>query len=232
MHLFVLFPSVCLALSNSCQQKVVINEIAWMGDSASYKNEWIELKNRTNSPININSWKLVSKNGLNIELRGTIQKNGFFLLSRNQPYIQGIKADVVYKGSLNNKGDDLMLFDKTGRIIDRADFLSGWPAGNNKSKQTMERIEKTATNNSREFAWQTSRKQNGTPKAKNSKYAPIEKKPVEKKNINSSLLLADASNFSDGQKKGFYTFFEATAIAFLSAFIVLILKKKEQKVDF
>ena len=120
-----------------------------------------------------------------------------------------------------------MLFDKTGRIIDRADFLSGWPAGNNESKQTMERTEKTATNNSPEFAWQTSKRQNGTPKAKNSKYAP-----AEKKNIDSSLLLADASSFSDRQKKGFYTFFEATAIALLSAFIVLILKKKGQKVDF
>ncbi|MEA3345540.1 MAG: lamin tail domain-containing protein [Chloroflexota bacterium] len=37
---------------------VVINEIAWMGTKASYSDEWIELKNNTDSPIDIGSWSI------------------------------------------------------------------------------------------------------------------------------------------------------------------------------
>ncbi len=35
---------------------VVINEIAWMGSSASSKDEWIELKNMTSQDIDISGW--------------------------------------------------------------------------------------------------------------------------------------------------------------------------------
>ena len=40
---------------------IVINEIAWMGTTEQWQNEWIELYNPTDSPILLNSWILKAK---------------------------------------------------------------------------------------------------------------------------------------------------------------------------
>ena len=44
---------------------VVINEVAWAGNNATYSaDEWIELYNRTNKPVNLNDWILYSATDL------------------------------------------------------------------------------------------------------------------------------------------------------------------------
>ena len=44
------------------RQKSIINEIAWMGTTENANNEWIELKNISNSDINLNGWQLIDQN--------------------------------------------------------------------------------------------------------------------------------------------------------------------------
>ena len=44
---------------------VVINEVAWASNNATYSaDEWIELYNRTNKPVNLNDWILYSATDL------------------------------------------------------------------------------------------------------------------------------------------------------------------------
>ena len=43
------------------RQKSIINEIAWMGTTENANNEWIELKNISNSDINLNGWQLIDQ---------------------------------------------------------------------------------------------------------------------------------------------------------------------------
>ena len=141
---------------------IVINEIAWMGTTNSANDEWIELYNNTENPINLDSWRLIAQDGTpKINLSGTIPANVFYLLERtDDTTVPNVPADQIYTGALGNTGETLELYDNFGNLIDRVDNSSGWSAGDNTTKQTMER--KTDGN------WQTSQGPGGTPKAKNS----------------------------------------------------------------
>ena len=157
---------------------VVINELAWMGTNISANDEWIELYNNTESPINLDGWQLVSQDGTpKINLSGTIPANGFYLLERtDDTTVPNVPVDQIYTGALGNGGETLELYDNFGNLIDRVDDSSGWFAGDNSTKQTMERknpqFEGSDPNN-----WQTSQNAGGTPKAKNSIVVQAEPQP-------------------------------------------------------
>lgn len=160
---------------------MVINEVAWMGGVANASAEWLELKNLTNTDIDLTGWTLNAVDGSpKINLNGTIPANGYFLLERtNDESVPGVTADLIYSGVLGNSGEVLELKDGDGNIIDVLDASAGWAGGDNDIKQTMERI---ATG-----SWQTSAAVGGTPKLANS--AAIEEE-------------APNDSDSDGQSQG------------------------------
>src|SRR4030042_3038094 len=90
---------------------VVINEIAWMGTTFSYNNEWIEFYNNTALTANIDGWVLKAADDTpKINLTGTILSNGFFLLERTDDNtLPDIPADQIYTGVLENAGENLEL---------------------------------------------------------------------------------------------------------------------------
>ena len=153
---------------------VVINEIAWMGTENSYNDEWIELYNNTDSLISLDGWFIIhftqrGKQGAIFNLSGTIHARGFYLLERTDDNsVPNITADKIYTGSLNNNGELLQLSDEQGTIIDLIDCIDGgWFAGDNETKQTMERISPNSLGLEPQN-WQNSQNPGGTPKAKNS----------------------------------------------------------------
>jgi|TARA_Y100000031_G_C8250989_1_gene400559 PKD repeat protein len=152
---------VCLNLVFAAANDVIINEIAWMGTEISHNDEWIELHNNTEQNIDLTGWTLKATDGNpEITLNGPIPSQGYFLLERtNDNSVSGITADQIYTGALSNSGENLELRDGTNNLIDSIDALSGWPAGDNSAKQTMEKVNS---------AWQTSLDAGGTPKAQNS----------------------------------------------------------------
>lgn len=154
---------------------VVINEIAWMGTNASYSDEWIELYNNTNLPVNLDGWKLKAVDGApEITLSETIQPNGFYILERtNDTTIPNITADQIYTGALSNNGEHLQLFDSRSNLIDEVNCANSWFAGDNTTKQTMERVDPISSN------WQTSKNSEGTPKTENSVLTQYEPEPRE-----------------------------------------------------
>lgn len=151
--LFLLLPFIVRA-------NIIINEIAWMGTNISYNDEWIELYNNRETTINLDGWILKADDGApEINLSGTIPGKEFFLLERtDDETVPGISADLIYKGALGNDGENLKLFDNSNNIADQIICLDAWPAGDNVSKQTMERISS---------GWQTSQNAGGTPKKEN-----------------------------------------------------------------
>ncbi len=167
LFILLFIPFFTFGASNS---DVVINEIAWMGSTNSANNEWMELFNNTNNIIDLSGWVLKSVDDpsissgqakLKINLKGVITAKGFYLLERtDDTSVPQITADLIYKGALSNVGQDLKLYDNLNNLIDEVNFPAKWPAGNNTTKQTMERADFTL--------WQTSKDPNGTPKAQNS----------------------------------------------------------------
>jgi len=166
---------------------VVINEVAWMGTEASYNDEWIELYNNTDRDINLAGWSIVAADGSpDISLSGVISAHGYLLLERtNNSTVDDIPADLIYTGALaNNPGaESLTLYDDTSQVIDTANGNGGaWPAGNNSTKHTMERIDPAAADTDANWADNDGITRNGldadgapingTPKCRNSASSP------------------------------------------------------------
>lgn len=128
---------------------IIINEVMWMGSTSSSLDEWIELKNSTNNPIDLSSWVVenaASAGGnITIPAGSTIPANGYFLIanySENQQKSSlNIIVDLVDSSlSLANfNNGHLILKDNTGKVVDQAKGDS-WPAGvNGTLKQSMQR---------------------------------------------------------------------------------------------
>lgn len=171
---------------------VVINEVAWMGTAASSSDEWIELKNNTNSPIDLAGWRLVAEDGTpDIALSGSIPAEGFFLLERkDDATVSDIVADQLYgtdyyTWALHNDGEHLVLTNDAGAIIDEIDASTGWFAGQaSPDYLTMERANPSGSGNE-PANWRSNAPAiaqngmdadlnplNGTPKAQNSATNP------------------------------------------------------------
>ena len=132
-----------------------------MGDKNNWRNEWIELYNNTNQNISLNGWSL-RINDKKISLHGEIDS---FYLIKNKGVSAEYNNSMVVSFNLNNNGNDLTLLDNSNNIIDKATFASGWPAGDNLSKQTMERVTLEK--------WQSSIMPGGTPGKENSEKSSV-----------------------------------------------------------
>lgn len=150
---------------------LIINEVAWMGDVSSARHEWVELKNISKSPISLSNWQFFDRSKrTNIILNGILSPESFFLLSRKGE--GNIKGDGVFSGTLNNRDEDLYLFDNACNLIDSVSANPSWPAGEGKTKKTMER--------SSDLSWHTSDITGGTPGKENSEGIIPGTKPITK----------------------------------------------------
>ncbi len=127
---------------------VIINEIMWMGSDGETSDEWIELKNMTDSNINLSNWNIHglgsgSGSGAHLEIPSgySIKANGYFLILRKKWNETAVSlSDDLDKDegmtnksnmSIHNSGEELILKSKLGETIDTAWKNAAWPAGEN-----------------------------------------------------------------------------------------------------
>lgn len=143
-------------------REVILNEIAWMGSlpqdgetaAKAAEEEWIELKNITVAAVDISGWQILDSAGslkITVTAGTVIPAGGFYLLARG----------TAYSGGLSNTGDELAVFDAGCGVLDFLDASAGWPGGDNKTKQTLER-------DADGVGWHTSALPGGTPGLENS----------------------------------------------------------------
>lgn len=151
-----------LVLTTFTRAAITINEVAWMGTATSQYSEWIELYNSGDQSASLKDWKLYkTDNVLLFTLSKSIAAGGYLLVERTTASapdaVPGIndESGTFGGGGLKNSGEDLVLKDTNGNTIDEALFAGGWPAGDAKTKETMQ---KSGT------AWITA---TGTPSAPN-----------------------------------------------------------------
>lgn len=173
---------------------IVINEIAWMGTAESYSNEWVELYNPAQKAINLDDWVLRSTDGIpTVSLTGIIAANSYFLLERTDDNtVPTQTADRIYTGALGNSGEHLELVDNNGIIIDNVNSWGNWLAGDNTSKQTMER-KNPLFSGSDGGNWAISVNVGGTPNAQNSVFTTPEPIPSPQNQIQEQQNNASAS---------------------------------------
>ena len=142
---------------------IIFNEIAWMGAQTGYSHEWIELKNLSGKTIDMSGWQILNENE-KIKFAFPQQaffKNNFIILARaSADEVLNLGADFIFTGAIRNSNEGLRLFDNNCNLIDKASGAPSWPAGDNKSKQTMARTSG--------LTWAASVSAGGTPGAPNS----------------------------------------------------------------
>ncbi|MGQ9700822.1 MAG: lamin tail domain-containing protein, partial [Candidatus Bipolaricaulaceae bacterium] len=143
---------------------VVIHEVAWAGTLASVEDQWIELMNVTDSPVDLTGWVLRWRKKVPqtrqdlvwraVELRGEIPAHGFFLLERgHDEVVRDIPANLMYPETMkvgeeeipllfSADGDVIELLDPRGNLVDTANAdprVKGWAAGTMFPPRSMER---------------------------------------------------------------------------------------------
>lgn len=102
------------------QNHVVINEITYAGTNVNTKSQWIELYNKSDNDVALDGWNIVSgTNGtsaMNIVLKGTIAKKGYFVLG-NGAAASDVPADQVFTGELGKSY--VYLRNQNNRYIDQ-----------------------------------------------------------------------------------------------------------------
>jgi hypothetical protein len=124
---------------------VRINEVAWMGTAASQYSEWIELYNDSAEAVSLVGWKLYkTADTLLYTLSKSISAHGYLLVERTTTSapdaVPGTndESGPFGGGGLRNSGEYLTLKDQHDNPINELPFASGWPAGDAKTKDTMQ----------------------------------------------------------------------------------------------
>lgn len=112
---------------------VVVNEIH--RDPAAIvdaRGEWIELHNRSGSPVDLSGWTLRDDGSNTFTFDPgsplVIPPGGFLVAGRNGPRLNGgVAVDVVYGIEINlgNRADELTLLDRDLRVVDRVEWTEG-----------------------------------------------------------------------------------------------------------
>jgi len=125
---------------------VRINEIMYSPSTelGGTYNEWIELYNPSENPINLSNWLIADPDNHTFEVLTTdvIEANGYFILAKkpdnfSQYYnVTCPVARVVF--SLNNNGEEVLLKNSSGDVIDNLTYDNSWGAdGNGNSLQLI-----------------------------------------------------------------------------------------------
>lgn len=130
-------------ISTKTYAAISFSEIAWMGSLNSSADEWIELYN-SGENFSLDGFIIESQSKkLSIALSGSISKNSYYLIERtDDSSVPSVVADLVasFGTGLNNAGDNIYLKNQNGEIVDSLLYSSGWPAGDNSTKQTMQKV--------------------------------------------------------------------------------------------
>lgn len=103
---------------------IYINEWLPNPSGSDAENEWVELWNGGEAVVNLDGWKLADQNGKGFSLSGSIGAGEYLFLPRSDT-----------KLTLHNTDGALALYDASGGLADKAQFLGTAPEGKSYSRQ-------------------------------------------------------------------------------------------------
>ncbi len=201
---------------------VIINELLWMGSSLSASDEWMELRNTTNTEIDLSGWFLTKKSSgaenlmLTLPSGSVISPGGFFLIanygSDQANSTLNVSPDLVDSDiSLVNSALQVKLYDAGSGLIDTADDGTGAPLGGRyESGALWESMERVASigDGSKKESWRTAtsainidpgRPELGTPRAPNGNSAPVAEAGSDSEVLVNEIISFDGSESLDGE---------------------------------
>ena len=126
----LLLASCCQAMPTLSAQ-VVINEIHYEPEDKTAAEEFIELHNAAEEPVDLSGWYF--SNGVFFRFPdGTVLSGGGYLVVAEDPVVLARNLSVQnalgpWEGRLDNNGETLTLRDASGSRVDEVDYQAGFP---------------------------------------------------------------------------------------------------------
>jgi hypothetical protein len=144
----VFFAFLLVVVPIRAHAAVRITEIAWMGiaGEGGQFGEWLELYNDSDTSVSLSDWKLYGDGGgqLLFTFSKTIPSGGYLLVERTTASMTDPVPSIDDEhgtfggGGMANTGEDLVLKDASGAVVQSLNYAVGWPAGDPASKETMQ----------------------------------------------------------------------------------------------
>ena len=124
---------------------VVINELHYNPIDNTSAEEFVEIHNSGDVPIDISGWRLNRAIDFTFPADTLIPARGYLVIAEDLARIQtlfGISALGPYSGGLSGRGEDLELEDASGLRMDYVDYGVGfpWPTGSDGAGSSMELV--------------------------------------------------------------------------------------------
>jgi hypothetical protein len=177
------------SVDTSSTKEIVINEINYNSADDFDSGDWIELYNRSNSPVDVSSWYFTDSDANHkfVLPTGTVlEPKVYLVLTENDsaftarfPYVKNYIGEAGF--GLNRSGEFMKLVNNEGQIIDSLTYTdnSPWPFEADGLGATLELIDANSDNSLAEN-WRAST-DHGTPGRLNSVATSV------KENVNSII---------------------------------------------
>ncbi|MBL8618617.1 MAG: lamin tail domain-containing protein [Deltaproteobacteria bacterium] len=114
--------------------------------------EWIELFNRGEAPVDLGGWRLVDAVGFTFPADTVLAPGGLLVVARDAAALVALHPDAPiigdWEGSLSNASDQIVLLDANGNTTDQVRYADGgrWPTAADGGGSSLELIDPWADN--------------------------------------------------------------------------------------
>jgi hypothetical protein len=125
--------------------QVVINEIHYNGPDNTVREEFIELYNPGDAPVDLSQWRLRGGVTYAFPINTLVPGHGFVVVAEDPQTVQarfGATAFGPWSGALNNDGETATLSDALDHVIDEVAFTTEfpWPIAANGAGASMQLV--------------------------------------------------------------------------------------------
>ena len=146
--------AVCsfLMLSSQANAQIVINEILYNIPSTGENEEFIELYNAGSTPVDMTNYTLQESAVVYTFGNTTLNGGDYFVVARDSAAFQtsfGFAADAEGSISLSNSGEDIMIYNASGVLVDSVDYETStpWPTAASGLGRSLQLCDATTDNN-------------------------------------------------------------------------------------
>lgn len=135
---FILLSPIFLVTTYLSAQTIGISEFMYHADTSAHSNDWVELYNYGNSPVNISGWKLKDENIDNtfiIPTSTTIDPGAYLVIAQSLDTFLMVYPDVTnvigsFDFGFGNKSDQVRLLDASNTPIVEINYIDSlpWPS--------------------------------------------------------------------------------------------------------
>ncbi len=141
-----------LMLSSQANAQIVINEILYNIPSTGENEEFIELYNAGSTPVDMTNYTLQESAVVYTFGNTTLNGGDYFVVARDSAAFQtsfGFAADAEGSISLSNSGEDIMIYNASGVLVDSVDYETStpWPTAASGLGRSLQLCDATTDNN-------------------------------------------------------------------------------------